>query len=176
MQEEIPKCPICGSTNGYKLSGIIGKYAQCLTCMTKWRLFIKNRKILELTLHELPKDGSGVYTLISTKMPLFTVIGKCLSIDFWKNLKLDKKVNWEFLSKNVSSDVSKAVITEKGEKLLHQWEGSREVREKKVIKGNTVESTTQESGILLLSTQRLRWLARRERGFLKKSYIVSISV
>ena len=168
MQEEFPKCPICGSTNGYKLSGIIGKYAQCLTCMTKWQLFVKDKRILELTLHEFPKDGSSSYTITSTKKPLFTIIGTRLPTDFWKNLKLDKEVNWKFLSKNVSSDVSKAVFTEKGEKLLHQWEGTRAVVEKSVIKGNTVENTKWELGILLLSTQKLRWLARRERGFLKK--------
>lgn len=168
MQDEFSKCPICNSTNGYESSGILGKYAKCRTCMAKWHLFVKNKQMSELTLHELPKDGSGVYTITSTKAPLFTIIGTRLPKDFWKNLKLDKKINWKFLSKNVSSDVSKAVITEKGEKLLHQWEGTREVREKKVVSGSTLETTKLEHGTLLLSTQRLRWLARRERGFLKK--------
>jgi len=168
MQDEFPKCPICSSTKGYASSGILGKYAKCCTCMAKWQLIVKNKQISELILHELPKDGSGLYTISRTKAPLFTIFGTRLPTDFWKNLKLDKTINWEFLSKNVSSDVSKAVITEKGEKLLRQWEGTREVREKKVVKGNTVESTKKYGGILLLSTQRLRWLTRRERGFWKK--------
>jgi len=152
MQEEFPKCPICGSTNGYELSGIMGKYAQCHMCMTKWQLFVQNKRIVELTLHELPKDGSGLYTITSTKAPLFTIIGARLPTDFWKNLKLGKEVNWEFLSRNVSSDVSKAVIPNKGKRPMHQWEGTRAVYEKKVVEGNTVETVVWKPGILLLST------------------------
>ena len=168
MLGEFPKCPICDSTKGYEISGIISKYAKCFTCKTKWGLSVKNKKISELALHELPKDGSSVYTITSTKTPLFTIIGKRLPTDFWKNLELDKEVNWEFLSKNVGSDVSKTVFGEKGEKLLHQWEGTREVPTEIVISGNTIKTTKQEHGILLLSTRKLRWLERRERGFLKK--------
>ena len=168
MQDELPKCPICGSTDGYELSGILGKYAKCYACNAKWQLFVKNKRIMELMLHELPKNGSGVYTIASTKEPLFTVFGTRLPIEFWRNLKLDKKINWEFMSKIVSSDVSKAVIKQKGEKLLHEWEGTRKMTEKQVVKGNTVETTKSESGVLLLSTQRLRWLVRRERGFWKR--------
>ena len=131
-------------------------------------VFVKEKKILELKLHELPKNGSAVYTITSTKAPLFTIIGTRLLTDFWKNLKLDKEVNWEFLSKNVSSDVSKAVFAEKGEKLLYQWEGTREVPTEIVISGDTIKTTKKERGILLLSTQKLHWLERRERGLLKK--------
>lgn len=168
MREEFPKCPICGSTNGYKFSGIISKYAQCLKCTTKWQFFVKEEKISELKLHELPKDGSAVYTITSTKAPLFTTIGTRLPTDFWKNLKLDKEVNWEFLSKNVSSGVSKAVFTDKGEKLLYQWEGTREVSEETVLLGETRKITNWETGVLLLSTQKLRWLRKRQHGLWKK--------
>ena len=168
MHKEIPKCPICGSTSGYEFSGIIGKYAKCLECMTKWQFFVKEGEISELKLHELPKDGSAVYTIASTKAPLFTTIGTRLPTDFWKNLKLDKEVNWDFLSKNISSDVSKSVFREKGERLLNQWEGAREVLTETVISGKTHKIKKWENGILLLSTQKLRWLERRERGFLKK--------
>ena len=174
MQEEFPKCPICNSTDGYELSGILGKYAKCRGCMAKWRLSIKDKKISELTLHELPKNGSSVRTVVSTKAPLYTIIGTRVPTVYWKNLELDKKINWDFLSKNVSSEVSEAVITEKGEKTLHQWNGIRELREKKVVQGNTVETTKQLYGTLLLSTQRLCWLSKRERGLLKK--VVSLLV
>ena len=162
MQEKFPKCPICGSTNGYKFSGIIGKYAQCLKCKTKWQFFVKEKRISELKLHGLPKDGSAVYTITSTKAPLFTTIGERIPTAFWKNLELDKEVNWEFLSKNVSSDVSKAVFREKGEKLLYQWEGTRRVLTDSVT-GGKVHAENWETGILLLSTQKLRWLERRVR-------------
>ena len=169
MQEEFPNCPICGATNGYETSGILSKYAKCQTCEVKWQLFVKNNKITHLTLHELPKDGSSVYTIISLEKPLFTVIAKRLPTYFWKNLKLNKKVNWEFLSKGVTSNVSKAVIVEKGEKLLHQWVGMRVLHGKKVVQGNTIKTTKNEYGNLLLSTKKLRWLAIRESGFWKKA-------
>lgn len=168
MQDEFPKCPICGSTDGYELSGILGRYAKCYVCNAKWQLFVKNKQISELMLHELPKNGSGVYTITSTKEPLFTVFGTRLPIEFWRDLKLDKKINWEFMSEIASFDASKAVIKRKGEKLLQGWEGTRKMTEKQVMNGNTVETTKSESGVLLLSTQKLRWLVRRERGFWKR--------
>jgi len=174
MKDEFSKCPICGSTDGYDLSGILGKYAKCSICSAKWQLFIKNNQLFELKLHELPKDGSGVYTITRTKEPLFTVLGMRLPTNFWRKLKLDRTINWEYMWKNVNSDISKAIITQRGEKLLHQWEGARTITEKQVIEGNTVDTTKSESGVLLLSTQRLSWLVRRERGFWKKvvSYLV----
>ena len=167
MEKEFPKCPICDSTNGYEFSGIIGtRYAQCRTCKTKWKLMTKKGGISELTVHELPKDGNAVHTITSTKKPLFTVIGTRLPTDFWKNLEVEKEINWKFLSRNVSSDVSKAVFTEKGEKLLHQLEGIREGSEVTVTFGRTYQTTKSESGILLLSTRKLRWVTKRANAFM----------
>jgi len=164
MQKELQKCPICDSTNGYEFSGIVGTYAQCRICKAKWKLLVRKEKIIELTLHELPKNGSSIHTITSTKTPLFTVIGKPLLAEFWKNLQLDKEVNWEFLSKNVSSDVSKAIFAEKGEKLLYQWEGTRRVPTEIIMTGKPYKTIKTEKGILLLSNQKLRWLERRNRG------------
>ena len=170
MQDEFPKCPICSSTENYELSGIVGKYAQCRGCKAKWQLSIKNEKILSLRLHELPKDGSGLYRMTDAKAPLFTLIGMTLPTDSWKNLKLEKEIDWDLLSRSVSSDALKAAITEKGEKLLHQWSGARGIPGVKVVKGNTVRTLAVEPGILILSNQKLRWLAQRtvSKGFLKK--------
>lgn len=167
MQDEFPKCPICGSTDGYELSGILRKYAKCYVCMAKWQLFVKNKQISEITLHELPKDGSSVYTISSTRKPLFTVLGTRLPADFWRNLELDKKINWEFLSKNVSSDVTKTLMTYEGEKILHQWDGDRELA-----------GSVAQSGTLLLSTRRLCWLEKRIRGFWKQvtSFVVAYEI
>lgn len=81
---------------------------------------------------------------------------------------LEKEINWEFLSKNVSPDVVNAVIVEEGEKLLHQWSGTREIRGTKVVSGNTVGTADQEPGTLVLSTRKLCWLAKRSEGFWKQ--------
>lgn len=178
MQDEFPKCPICGSTGGYESSGILGKYAKCNVCNAKWQLFIKNKQLLELKLHEFPKDRSGVYTIVSTGEPLFAIFGTRFSTDFWRDIELDTNINWEFMSENVSPDTLKAVIIQKGEKILHQWEGTRTTIEKTVVQGNIMETTKSDFGVLLLSTQRLRWLIRRERGFWKKtvSFLIAYEI
>lgn len=167
MKDEFPECPICNSASDYESSGILGNYVQCRVCMAKWQLFTKHNQISELMLHELPKDDSSVYTVVSRNAPLFTALGTRLPALFWRNLKLDERVNWEFLSANVDPDVSEAVITQEGERLLHQWGGTREIREMRVFQGNTVQTKRMEEGVLLLSTRRLLWLARRTRGFWK---------
>jgi len=134
---------------------------------------------LELKLHELPKDGSGVYTIASTGKPLFTIFGTRFSTDFWRSLELDKNINWDFMSKNVSPDILKAVIMQKGEKILHQWEGTRTTIEKTAVQGNIMETTKSEFGVLLLSTQRLRWLIARAVGrFWKKtvSFLIAYEI
>lgn len=168
MQDEFPRCPICGSTDGYELSGILRNYAKCRICMAKWRLFVKDKQISEITLHELPKDGSSVYTISSTRKPLFTVLGKRLPAGFWRDLELDQKINWEFLSKNVSSDVTNAIMTSEGEKILHQWDGDR----------IGLTGSILQSGTLLLSTRRLCWLEKRKRGFWKQttSFVVDYEI
>ena len=43
----------------------------------------------------------------------------------------------------------------------------RIIKEKKVVQGNTKEITKTEYGVLLLSTQKLRWLVERVSGFWK---------
>lgn len=79
----------------------------------------KRGKIEELALHELPKDGNGVYTITGTEAycrrvcgdPLFSVFGVPLPLDFQKNLELKKEISWKFLSEEISPEVSKAVFT-----------------------------------------------------------------
>lgn len=167
IQNEFPRCPICGSTSGYELSGIVGKYAGCHACMSKWRIGIENKRISTLILYELPKNGSGLYRVASTNAPLFTVLGTPLPIEFWRNLKLDERIDWEFLYRGVSSSVSESVIKEKGEKILHQWNGIRIIPAVKVVSGNSVKTKIEQSGSLLLTTRRLIWLKMRSTGFWK---------
>jgi len=168
MKDEFPECPICGAAAGYEKSGVFSKYAQCRACQAKWQLFEKNRALSELKLHELPKNGRGVETISGTKAPLFDILGLRRPIDFWKNLKLDASLNWDFLSANVDPALSKAVIIPEEEKILHSWKGTREKRETLALGGTPTAVTVKESGALLLSTHRLFWLKKHESGFWEK--------
>ena len=76
-------------------------------CQTKWRLVIENQKIVGLMLHELPKNGASLYKVASTNAPLFIEIGKPIALSFWKDLKLDGKIDWAFLSNSVDPDYFK---------------------------------------------------------------------
>jgi hypothetical protein len=127
---------------------------------------VRDKQRIELVLHELPKDGSSVYTIAGSesRAPLFSIFGKSLPIDFWKNLKIDKEICWEWLAENVDSD--RSVIAEKGEKMLHQWKGNRLMQ---VVQGSTTRTTTTERGALLLSNRKLLWIATREKGLWKKT-------
>jgi len=93
MQYEFPKCPICSSTSGYEISGVVGKYSKCSGCMAKWKLYLENQRIVSLALHELPKNETALYKVVDLNAPLFVYIGQPLQIDFWKNLKLDEKID-----------------------------------------------------------------------------------
>ena len=167
LQSELPKCPICGSIAGYELSGIVGKYNKCFKCMAKWKLCIENQRLVGLILHELPKNGLALYKVTSTNAPLYVEIGKPLGLAFWKNLKLDGKIDWEFLSKSIDSTILNCVIKGNAESILHSWTGNHIVQNVKVIQGNSVVTTTPQLGALLLTSQRLIWLERRQTGVWK---------
>ena len=101
IQQILPQCPVCGSPGSYELSGVVGKFAKCPQCQGKWKIHSEKEKIIGLTLHELPKNGFALYKVESTNTPLFIQIGKPIAIGFWQNLKLDGKIDWDFLSKSV---------------------------------------------------------------------------
>jgi ribosomal protein S27E len=168
MQIEFPKCPVCGSTAGYESSGVVGKYAKCFGCMTKWKMLTENQKTSALILHELPKNGVALYKVPSTKTPLFTVMGQPLGLDFWKNLNLEGKIDWESLSKRIDGNISNCVIKENMEVLLHSWTGNRIVRNVKAIPGSfAAAAVVHQLGALLLTSRRLIWLERRQTGVWK---------
>ncbi len=172
MKEAFPECPICESKKGYSGSGILAKYAQCLNCNSKWKLNISHGLIFELTLHELPKDGRAIYTIKSKTLsdhPLYSVLGQTYRVNFWKNLELENKINWNFLAESVTAEASGAVMLEPDEKLLHQWAGFRETMENRVINGNKKIIVIPESGVLLVSNQKLYWIQIRESGIFKKT-------
>ena len=156
MQSEFPKCPVCGLTSGYESSGLFGKYSKCLNCMTKWKLLVDNQRIVGLMLHELPKNGAALYKVSRTGFPLFVEIGKRLGLDFWKNLELDGKIDWRFLSKNVDKSISNYFVKEDTETLLHSWAGRHSTGMKREVYFNAEFSTEgKDSGVLLLTSQRL---------------------
>lgn len=123
-------------------------------------------------LHELPKDGSALNTIKSETLsghPLYSALGQTYRVNFWKELELENKINWSFLAESVTTDVSAAVILDSDEELLHQWSGFREILENRVVNGNNKNIVIPESGVLLLSNQKLYWIQVRESGIFKKT-------
>jgi rubrerythrin len=168
MQAELPKCPVCGSTAGYEVSGIVGKYSKCPTCQTKWKLCMENQHLVALMLHELPKNGAALFKVASTKRPLYCEIGNPLGLAFWKKLQLNSQIDWEYLSKTIDPTILNCIIKENGETTLYSWTGNRLVRNPKAIPGTyAANMMTTQLGALLLTTRRLIWLERRQTGVWK---------
>ncbi len=176
LQQELPQCPVCGSTNAYELSGVVGKYAKCSQCQTKWKLVMENQKIAGLALHELPKNGAGLYKVASTNAPLFIEIGKPIALVFWKDLKLDGKIDWEFLSNAVDPTVLKCVIIDKSEFILNIWTGNRHILNDKAPPGPARQRMIIQIGTLLLTSRRLIWLERRHLGVWKPQITYQVSL
>ena len=172
MQSDFPKCPICGSTTGYEFSGMVGKYAKCLTCSAKWRLLIENQRLTGLTLHELPKNGTALCKVASMNAPLFVAIGQPFDLAFWKNLALDGKICWEHLAKSVDHSFLNCVVKENGESILHSWEGNRVLElppamQRTPMAGPARPRPMLQLGALLLTSRRLIWLEKRRTGVWK---------
>ncbi len=176
LQQELPQCPVCGSTSAYELSGIVGKYAKCYQCQTKWKLVIENQKIVGLALHELPKNGAGLYKVASTNAPLFIEIGKPIALVFWKDLKLDEKIDWEFLSNAVDPAVLKCIIIDKSESILNLWTGNRHIQNTKVPVGPRSQRIIIQFGALLLTSRRLIWLEKRRMGVWKPQFTYQVAL
>ena len=128
LQQELPQCPVCSSTSAYELSGVVGKYAKCSQCQTKWKLIVENQKLVGLALHEFPKNGEALYKVSSTNAPLFIEMGKPIALAFWKDLKLNGKIDWGFLSNAVDQTVLKCVIIDKSENILNLWTVNRHIK------------------------------------------------
>jgi|SRR3990170_6856009 len=174
MQLKFPKCPVCGGSSGYEISGILGKYAKCLSCMTKWKLLMENQEITGLILHEFPKNGSGLFKVKSTNNPLFVEIGASRELSFWRNLTLEGNIDWDFLSKGIDTTILNCVIKENTESFLHSWTGNHTVQNVRVVQGSSHTTTTVQIGALLLTSRRLIWLERRQTGVWKP--VVSFQV
>src|SRR5208283_3339441 len=177
LQQELLQCPVCGSLSAYELSGVVGKYAKCNQCQTKWKLVVENQKIVGLTLHELPQNGAGLYRVASTNAPLFIEIGKPIALVFWKDLKLDGKIDWEFLSNAVDPTVLKCVIIDKSESILNIWTGNRHIKNDKApVTPAQKRAIIIQIGALLLTSRRLIWLEKRRMGVWKPQFTYQVSL
>ena len=177
LQPELPKCPVCDSTSAYEFSGVVGKYAKCSQCQTKWRLIVENQKIVGLALHELPKNGEALYKVSSTNAPLFIEMGKPIALAFWKDLNLDGKIDWEFLSKAVDPTVLKCVIIDKSESILNLWTGNRHIKNtNKAPAGPAQPRMVFQFGSLLLTSRRLIWLEKRRMGVWKPQFTYQVAL
>jgi len=158
MESSFPKCPVCGQSSGYVVSGIFRNYVQCQYCLAKWKLSLYQGRLNSLLLHELPKNGQALWRVPSLSAPLYVVLGREYPVDFWLKLGLVSGVDWEYLGKCVSTAAASAAIMGKGEKPLACWDGFRAVSQARTVSGQTSYSAVDESGSLLLTNRRLLWL------------------
>lgn len=176
IQQLLPHCPVCGSQGGYELSGVVGKYARCPQCQTKWKLHLEKESLIGLTLHELPKNGAALYKVPQTNTPLYVEIGKPLALKFWQNLKLDDKIDWGFTSKSVDLSILNCIILDKSELVLNAWTGTRLVQNPKTHGPARSQPYIFQNGELLLTSRRLIWLERRQIGVWKPQINYQASV
>ena len=177
IHQELLQCPVCSSASGYELSGVVGKFAKCPQCQAKWKIHMEKEKIIGLTLHELPKNGSALFKVESTNAPLFVQIGKPTAISFWQNLKLDGKIDWEFLSRSVDPVILSCIIIDKSELVLHSWTGNRLVPNERYRAGSgRAQPMMLQIGALLLTSRRLIWLERRRVGVLKPQINYQVAI
>jgi ribosomal protein S27AE len=170
MEASFPKCPVCGQSSGYVVSGVFRNYVQCQYCQAKWRLFFsQSRQLTGLLLHELPKNGQALWRVQSLGAPLFTVLGREYPVDFWSKLALASGVDWDYMSRCVPAAVASAAIMGKGEKTLYCWSGLKAVLQLRTVGGQSSYANVDQGGTLLLTNRRLLWLEQhvttRRSGF-----------
>ncbi|MCW4017372.1 MAG: hypothetical protein NWF00_01600 [Candidatus Bathyarchaeota archaeon] len=169
MQDEFPKCPVCGSTVGYEYSGMISKYAKCYSCLARWKLYFENQILTALVLHELPKNGAALHKVANANIPLFAEIGVPLGLIFWKTLQLNEKIDWDYLKRSIDKNILRHVPLENGEAAIYCWIGTRTTQNTKTEHDNSEKQSTQ-SGALMLTTRRLIWLNRHQNSTYKQTF------
>ena len=149
-EEELPKyltkCPLCKSDVGFKISGFPFKSnVECKSCGAKWKWKDSDRVLLE----RYSKDGRGVF-LLEVERPA----------SFWSNLNLEH-IDWERVPKPEST-ILHSLVLEKGEEVFAGWNGVS-------LDGLPF------LGSLVLTTQRLLWLERKEvaKGLLRRKSRIS---
>lgn len=141
----LPQCPLCGSPASFKIYGF--PFKKNVECML-CKAKWKWQDTNRVILEEYSFDGTGDF-LLKVERPA----------SFWGKLNLEH-VDWEILPTPHPAILHSLVLHE-GEKVLAGWEGS--------LKGQI------SSGVLVLTTQRLMWLERKEvkEGVLRRKSRVS---
>ncbi len=77
-----PKCPLCGASDGYEISGWAKNYVQCRSCRAKWTStdFVTCEDLKELMLWEPSSDGKGA-----------NLLKKKRSVKFWQDKEAIEK-------------------------------------------------------------------------------------
>jgi ribosomal protein S27AE len=158
METAFPRCPVCGQSRGYVVSGVFRNFAQCRYCRAKWKLTVYQGRLAGLLLHELPKNGQALWRVQSLGAPLFTVLGKEYPVGFWSKLALAGGVDWDYLGRCVPAGAASAAIMSKGERTLYCWSGFLAVSEPATVNGRTSYRSVDRGGSLLLTNRRLLWL------------------
>lgn len=141
----LTKCPLCKSNAGFKISGF--PFRRNVECKSCGAKW-KWQHSDRVLLEEYSKDGTGDFLLKVER-----------SASFWSNLNLED-IDWERVP-IPHRTILHSLVLEKGEEVLAGWEGSSDVQ--------------PSSGVLVLTTQRLMWLGRREvvEGLLRRKSRVS---
>ena len=81
MVKYFPSCPLCGSNEGWNVSGILKHYVQCKSCGAKWesRNFVTCKELKNMILWEASKDGKGA-SLLHKEHP----------VTFWQSLDIEQ--------------------------------------------------------------------------------------
>jgi ribosomal protein S27AE len=137
---------------------------------------MEKEQLIGLTLHELPKNGAGLFKVASTNGPLFIEIGKPIALSFWQNLKLDDEIDWEYLSRSVDPTILTCVIIDKSELIRHYWTGNRLVQNQTPQVGPARKTIVFQWGALLLTSRRLIWLEKRQIGVWKPQFHYQVAI
>jgi len=139
LARHLTECPLCKSDVGFKISGFpFKKNFECKSCEARWRWDNPDRVLLK----ECSKDGLGDF-LLEVERP----------VNFWNSLNLEY-VDWERVPKP-QPIILHSLVLGRGEKVLAGWNGNS-------LGGQP------HLGSLVLTTQRLLWLDRKEEGILKR--------
>jgi len=146
LAEYLAECPLCKSNAGFKISGFpFKKDVECKSCGAKWRWENTDK----VQLKKYSKDGTGDF-LLEVERP----------VSFWSNLNLEH-IDWGKAQKP-RTPILQSLILERGEEILAGWNGVS-----LAVGGWT--------GSLVLTTQRLMWLDKKEEGILNKKISYDLS-